>query len=308
MSDTTLLEPPATGIIPLTNELTAFGASFNPTSLDIPMGVQRGDWEIIGRDISRFEQATQFWLGDWWIYGQRYGEYGDRVKAVSSDVWDDRGLPTFGTCANYATVCRAFERSSRRSELCFEHHKILAPHVTHPSLVQDLLDWCEEPLRNGKKRPRSVRELKEELDRRLNPVPNAAPVFTPPPQDPADTPGAPGDSVQTENLSNLAGSVPENPQSDPVPIGQTAPDDTANDPKTIKTYRVTLRHVVILVNRLVDADSPEQAIEIADQDECEYFDVRKNIEGDPILNHDQWVSDGWMFCERATLEAEEWQD
>jgi len=34
--------------------------------------------------------------------------------------------------------------------------------------VEELLDWCEAPLKNGKGKPRSVRQLQEEIVKRHN--------------------------------------------------------------------------------------------------------------------------------------------
>ena len=43
-----------------------------------------------------------------WAYGEH--NYGDRAAPVKADDWEG---PSFGTCANAASVCRRFETSSR---------------------------------------------------------------------------------------------------------------------------------------------------------------------------------------------------
>jgi hypothetical protein len=72
----------------------------------------------------------------------------------------------FSTCHNCSTVSRAFKSDRRRSLLSFEHHRTVAS--LKPELVEELLDWCEAPLKNGKGKPRSVRQLQEEIVKRHN--------------------------------------------------------------------------------------------------------------------------------------------
>jgi hypothetical protein len=66
-------------------------------------------------------------------------------------------------------VCRKFETSRRREALTFAHHRNVAG---LPSEEADrLLDWCEEMIaKTG--RPRTIRELREECDRRRMLEPN----------------------------------------------------------------------------------------------------------------------------------------
>jgi hypothetical protein len=120
-------------------------------------------WHELGIALCRLDEAKQWWLGDWWAFGEH--KYGDRKAILESDDWTG---PSFGTCANAASVCRAFETSRRRELLSFSHHQILASRRLKPELVDELLDWCEAPLKNGEKRPRSVRELTLQINRRLN--------------------------------------------------------------------------------------------------------------------------------------------
>lgn len=65
------------------------------------------------------------------------------------------------TCTQAARVSRAFESCRRLPLLSFwYHHEVAAL----PSDEQDrLLNWCQEPLNNGAKKPRTIRELREEV-------------------------------------------------------------------------------------------------------------------------------------------------
>jgi hypothetical protein len=67
-------------------------------------------------------------------------------------------------CRNYAMVARAFETSRRRDVLSLSHHREVA--VLSPADADQLLDWAEEPRRNGGK-PRSTRELRSQVRSRV---------------------------------------------------------------------------------------------------------------------------------------------
>jgi hypothetical protein len=83
---------------------------------------------------------TRLWLSS----GEH--KYGERKALVESEEWSG---PEFQTCKNIASVCRAFPTTSRRQYLSFEHHATLAALRLKPAFVDELLDWCEAPLKNG---------------------------------------------------------------------------------------------------------------------------------------------------------------
>jgi hypothetical protein len=62
---------------------------------------------------------------------------------VESDDWNG---PAYQTCVQYANVSRTFKTSNRRLLLSFQHHRVLASLKLKPTLVDELLDWCEAPL------------------------------------------------------------------------------------------------------------------------------------------------------------------
>ena len=95
----------------------------------------------VGREFGKLDQAAQWWVGDWWAFGEKH--YGDRMALVESEDWTG---PAFQTCVDCATTCRAFESTSRRVLLSFKHHRTLAALKLNPELVESLLDWCEAPL------------------------------------------------------------------------------------------------------------------------------------------------------------------
>jgi hypothetical protein len=97
-----------------------------------------------------------------------------------------------------------------------------------------------------------------------------------------------------KNLSRSAVSAPDLAPDCPLidpPVTDKAPVKTAvSAAQTLKTYRVAL-HVIIKVERLIYADSPEQAIDKTDDiDESLPFEIGDSTD----LNHVEWISDGYM--------------
>jgi hypothetical protein len=159
--DPTLPVPEASGrflagMLPGASAATACG-------LTLPEDLSENDWTEIGRALGRVQQATQWWIGDWWAFGveQRYGA---RRALVESEEW---GGPDFQTCMNAASVCRAFAETSRRREvLSFKHHaEVMA---LSKKQADRLLSWCEAAIAETGK-PRSTRELREEMRQRFKP-------------------------------------------------------------------------------------------------------------------------------------------
>ena len=149
-------EESLSALVPLTGNITA-------VSLDLPAKLTRNQWVEIGLGLGRLEQARQWWIGDWWAFGEH--KYGERTAIVESEDWTG---PAYDTCRHASTTCKAFESGRRRPLLTFKHHLTLAPLKLKPALVEELLDWCEAPLKNGAKKPRSVRELEVEIVKRHN--------------------------------------------------------------------------------------------------------------------------------------------
>jgi hypothetical protein len=140
------------------------GVKATRTGLVFSDGINEVEWEEIGRNLGDVETAYQWMVGDWWIFGEQ--KYGARRHIVESPTWTG---PAYGTCINCGTVCRAFKRPFRHGLLTFAHHQQIVPvRVSKPKLADEILDWCEEPLKKGKKKPRSVAKMKAEIKRCLN--------------------------------------------------------------------------------------------------------------------------------------------
>lgn len=129
---------------------------------ELPADLSEEDWREAGEMLGKIERSVSWWIGDWWAFGE--ARYGERSAVVTAEDWQG---PDFKTCANAASVCRAFETSRRREVLSFKHHSEVA---ALPSEKADaLLDWAAEPLESTGK-PRSTLELRANVLRIKNAV------------------------------------------------------------------------------------------------------------------------------------------
>src|SRR5208337_2838092 len=119
---------------------------------DVPADLTFEEWVTAGRLLLPIRRGLDWWIGDWWAFAEK--RYGRRTAIAKAEGWNLK------TCANHATVSRAFPESSRRREaLDWTHHAIVAG--LPPDEADSLLDWCLT-----KSKPRSTRELQGEVNRR----------------------------------------------------------------------------------------------------------------------------------------------
>ena len=121
----------------------------------LPDDLSEDEWIDSGIVLGRIGAGVMWWVGDWWNYGEN--NYGDRKAIVQDPNW--RG-PCFQTCANAASVCRAFETSRRREVLLFGHHAEVAG--LDAKEADRLLDWAQATIATTGK-PRSTKELRREV-------------------------------------------------------------------------------------------------------------------------------------------------
>ena len=131
-------------------------SDLNRTSWQPRGELTQSDWEDIGRTLGQLKSSSQWWIGDWWAYGEH--RYGARKAIIDSDNW--QGV-SYGTCRDYAMVAKAFELSERYDNLSFTHHDKV---ITLPKdWRKKLLDWACEPLKQGQLKPYSVRALEQKV-------------------------------------------------------------------------------------------------------------------------------------------------
>jgi hypothetical protein len=136
----------------------------------------RDEWIAAGAELARSQRDSQWCMGDWWNAGLQWGE--------GRKVCDHLGID----CAHAmkcGSVCKAFKSLRRRKDLTFGHHQEAAA-VADVAKQEELLDWCEAPLRAGEDSPRSTRELRQRV-RESKESASAGPCFvggvpSPPPE------------------------------------------------------------------------------------------------------------------------------
>jgi hypothetical protein len=146
-----------------------------PIGLILPDGLDFAGWVEIGLQLGRSTSALAWWRGDWWNRGGlsrmgsslSSGNYQQCLWRVTGEVvFNQTGFPSYQTCANAGWVCHAFPLSRRREKLLFSHHAEIAG--CPPQCQDELLDWCEGGIAETG-RPRSIRQLREEIQRRWPP-------------------------------------------------------------------------------------------------------------------------------------------
>lgn len=88
-------------------------------ALDLPEEMSFEEWRDVGQRLCATERVINWWIGDWWAAGHRYGE---RARLAAEGIFGRE----FQTLANISSVCRRFETSRRREHLSFAHHSEVA--------------------------------------------------------------------------------------------------------------------------------------------------------------------------------------
>jgi len=253
----TINEPPFTVQTPLNSDL--FGYIADPIGVQLPDSLDEADWRAFGLKLANIRSATKWWIGDWWIYGEHH--YGSRKALLNADEWDG---PSLQTCANAATVCRAFETSRRREVLSFAHHAEVAGLPTEEADV--LLDWAEEPIAEFRK-PHSVRALRHEKRRRA--LQRGARVLV------ADSP-----SVASHNASSAvryARRAPEVPPRRLVSIDVVAPSPTIR--QGAETVDPAISALWGCLVRLCECDGAQIATRVAPKERKQFLRDAKEARG-----------------------------
>lgn len=125
------------------------------TGWELPGTLSEKDWKEAGAMLAKVEGAMNWWLGDWWAFGEH--GYGDRKALVESDDWEG---PAFQSCADSAYVCKAFKTSRRRELVSFNHHREAA--ALPPEEADKVLDWCEEVLQDTDRLP-TIKATREKV-------------------------------------------------------------------------------------------------------------------------------------------------
>lgn len=142
----------------IVHDLNRPGCRVSHCGLTLEDTLEETAWRDIGKALGRIVSSQQWWIGDWWAFGQH--RYGARSALVDAEDWQG---PALQSCMNAASVSRRIETSRRREVLSFAHHEVVA--ALAPSEADALLDWAVEGLTETGK-VRSIRALREERGRR----------------------------------------------------------------------------------------------------------------------------------------------
>jgi hypothetical protein len=127
MAATAICDKPSSG-----GPSTARGGPARPLIAWSPKGeLEHPEWLLVGRRLSAIGRSSQWWIGDWLLYGARkWGEkYGEAARITGYDV---------GSLRNMASLASQFGPSRRRDKLTWCHHAAVA------SLDRDEQDyWLE---------------------------------------------------------------------------------------------------------------------------------------------------------------------
>ena len=98
--------------------LSHFATEYSETQLVMRPNMTRVEWMELGDILHKIERGVKWWLGDWWLYGERkYGEGAAQAADVGQDLH---------TLQNAAWVASRVEPSRRREDLSHSHHEAVA--------------------------------------------------------------------------------------------------------------------------------------------------------------------------------------
>src|SRR5690606_2847823 len=80
----------------------------SPVALVLPDDLSFDEWQGYGRRLRLMEQSVMWWLGDWWLHGER--RYGEAASQAAPTGYDSE------TLRKAAWVCERVETVRRRTD------------------------------------------------------------------------------------------------------------------------------------------------------------------------------------------------
>lgn len=145
----------------------ADGTAEMQLGLDLPAELTFEQWEAEGRRLSFSNHALQWFIGDWWNAGHRFGE--ERRAETAKRLF---GLE-YGTVRNYGSIAGRVPVSLRSDILPFAHYREVA--ALPAQTAKDLITRAVEESLTVQALRREVQALKVSND----PAPAAAPAAAP---------------------------------------------------------------------------------------------------------------------------------
>lgn len=120
---------------PTSDLFLANGAKLSDTAATIPDGLDYDQWAQLGPPIEQAAHSSQWWLGDWVVYGDKHFGERDYTAAIAATGLD------VDTVRVAAWVAAAFTPDRRRQHVPFAHHQEVA-NLDH-DLADQLLDRAQ---------------------------------------------------------------------------------------------------------------------------------------------------------------------
>lgn len=121
-------------------EFIGIPGAMTQTALYLPSTLSYEQWARTGAILRYLERGVQWWLGDWWRFGER--AYGEMASQEAQDnVYEMTGR-AYKTVANAAWVASRIETSRRRESLSWSHHAEVAS-IDDPAEQDAWLDRAE---------------------------------------------------------------------------------------------------------------------------------------------------------------------
>ena len=140
------------GAVALTREAVVnVPGTLTRTGWVLPDGLSNEEWVDLGLKLEKVEGAIQWWLGDWWTYGEQ--AYGER-KAMFEEGGPLEDMD-YNTVKTMGWVSSSVEKSIRIDVLSFAHHRYVAP---LPPAQQR--KWLARALKGDGAKPWSSSQLK----------------------------------------------------------------------------------------------------------------------------------------------------
>ena len=125
--------------------------SLTSTGLVVDGAPEIDEWKSAGLFLQRVESASQWWIGDWLVYGEGRGEWGEMYDQAIS-MFDCE----YDTIRQYRFVAESVQFGTRVTNLSWAHHREVAGLSESKQRK-----WLRKAVENHW----SVRELKAELSK-----------------------------------------------------------------------------------------------------------------------------------------------
>ncbi len=159
MLPTAAITSPSTSHVAQRSGALSLSPSFTllPTGLDVRGVPGLAEWTQVGQDLFGLGNATAWAIGDWLVYAEGRGDWGETYSQAI-----DLTRRSYGSLAQCARVSQAFNFEARFKTLSWSHHQAvlsLPPDERHALLQRSESEqWNRDDLREHLRQERVVRQ------------------------------------------------------------------------------------------------------------------------------------------------------